>query len=53
MRRFERYLAGWKQLCLSKGGSITLINSTLSNLHTFFCMLERAAWWISLHVQRG
>ena len=32
----ERRLASWKRLYLSKGGKVTLIESTLSNLPTYF-----------------
>ena len=35
----ERRLAGWKRLYLSKGDSVTLIKSTLSNLPTYFLLL--------------
>lgn len=35
----ERRLAGSKQLYLSKGGKITLIKSTLTNLPTYFLSL--------------
>ena len=35
----ERCLAGWKRLYLSKGGKVTLIKSTLSNLPTYFLSL--------------
>ena len=35
----ERRLAGWKRLYLSKGGRVTLIKSTLSNLPTYFLSL--------------
>lgn len=34
IERFESRLAGWKKL--SKGGRLTLIKSTLSNLPTYF-----------------
>jgi hypothetical protein len=35
----ERRLAGWKQSYLSKGGRLTLIKSTVSNLPTYFLSL--------------
>ena len=35
----ERRLAGWKRLYLSKGGIVTVIKSTLSNLPTYFLSL--------------
>ena len=35
----ERRLVGWKRLYLSKGGRVTLIKSTLSNLPTYFLSL--------------
>ena len=37
--KMERKLAGWKRLYLSKGGRVTLIKSTLSNLPTYFLSL--------------
>ena len=39
LEKMERKLAGWKHLCLSKGGRVTLIKSTLSNLPTYFLSL--------------
>ena len=39
LEKMERRLAGWKRLYLSKGGRITLIKSTLSNLPTYFLSL--------------
>ncbi|KAG2688943.1 hypothetical protein I3760_09G116800 [Carya illinoinensis] len=39
IEKIERRLAGWKRLYLSKGGRITLIKSTLSNLPTYFLSL--------------
>ena len=39
LEKMERRLAGWKCLYLSKGGRVTLIKSTLSNLPTYFLSL--------------
>jgi hypothetical protein len=39
IEKMERKLAGWKRLYLSKGGKVTLIKSTLSNLPTYFLSL--------------
>lgn len=35
VERFERRLASWKKVYLSKGGKLTLIHSTLSSLPTY------------------
>jgi hypothetical protein len=39
IKKMERRLTGWKRLYLSKGGRITLIKNTLSNLPTYFLPL--------------
>jgi exonuclease III len=39
IEKMERRLAGWKKLYLSKGGRVTLIKSTLSNLPTNYLSL--------------
>ncbi|XP_022867983.1 uncharacterized protein LOC111387641 [Olea europaea var. sylvestris] len=39
VERVEKMLAGWKRMYLSKGGHLTLIKSTLSNLPTYFLSL--------------
>ena len=39
LEKMERKLAGWKKLYLSKGGRVTLIKSTLSNLPTYYLSL--------------
>ena len=39
LEKMERRLAVWKHLYLSKGGRVTLIKSTLSNLPTYFLSL--------------
>jgi len=36
IEKMEHRLAGWKRLYLSKGGRLTLIKSTLSNLPTYY-----------------
>jgi hypothetical protein len=36
VEKLERRLAGWKRLYLSKGGRLTLIKNTLSNLPTYY-----------------
>ena len=35
LEKIEHKLAGWKKLYLSKGGRLTLLKSTLSNLPTY------------------
>jgi hypothetical protein len=39
IEKMENRLAGWKRLYLSKGGRLTLINSTLSSLPIYFLSL--------------
>ena len=39
LEKMERKLVGWKRFYLSKGGRVTLIQSTLSNLPTYFLSL--------------
>jgi hypothetical protein len=39
IEKMENRLAGWKILYLSKGGRLTLINSTISSLPTYFLSL--------------
>ena len=39
LEEIEQRLAGWKRLYLSKGGRVTLIKSTLSNLPTYILSL--------------
>ena len=39
LEKMERRLARWKRLYFSKGGRVTLIKSTLSNLPTYFLSL--------------
>ena len=37
--KIERRLASWKMMCSSKGGRVTLIKSSLSNLPMYFLSL--------------
>jgi hypothetical protein len=39
IEKMECRLAGWKKLYLSKGGRLTLIKSTISNLPTYYLSL--------------
>ena len=39
LEKIKWRLVGWKRLYLSKGGRVTLIKSTLSNLPTYFLSL--------------
>ena len=39
LEKFERKLAGWKKLYLSKGGRLMLLKSTLSSLLTYYLSL--------------
>ena len=39
IEKMEHRLGGWKRLYLSKGGKLTLLKSTLSNLPTYFLFL--------------
>jgi hypothetical protein len=39
IEKVERRLASWKKLYLSKGGRLTLIKSTLSNIPTYYLSL--------------
>jgi len=40
-RDLEYHLAGWKRFYLSKGGKLTLIKSTLSNMPTYYLSLGK------------
>jgi hypothetical protein len=39
IKKMERRLVGWKRMYLSKGARLTLINSTLSNIPTYYLSL--------------
>jgi hypothetical protein len=38
IKKMERRLVGWKRMYLSKGGRLTLLQSTLSNLSTYYLL---------------
>jgi hypothetical protein len=48
-----RRLAPWKRSYLSKGGRVTLIKSTLSNLPTIYCFLSQLKWLSVLRRFKG
>lgn len=48
----EWRLAGWKRLYQSKGGNITLINSTLSNLPTYCLSLFPIPVGVTNHIEK-
>jgi hypothetical protein len=45
-------LASWKMLYLSKGGRLTLIKSTLSNLPTYFMSLFPISMGVANHIEK-
>jgi hypothetical protein len=47
-----RQLAPWKRSYLSKGGRITLIKSTLSNLPTYMLSLFPISAQVAKHIER-
>jgi len=51
-KKMERRLAGWKQLYLSKGGRITLIKSTLSNLPNYYMSLFAVPCNVARHIEQ-
>ena len=52
LEKTERRLAGWKRLYLSKGGRVTLIKSTLSNLPTYFLSLFRIPASVAKRIEK-
>ncbi|KAG6729257.1 hypothetical protein I3842_01G018300 [Carya illinoinensis] len=52
IEKVERRLAGWKRMYLSKGGRITLIKCTLSNLPTYFLSLFPIPVRVALHIEK-
>ncbi len=52
LEKMERRLAGWKRLYLSKGGKLTLLKSTLSNLPTYFLSLFHLPAGVAAEIER-
>ena len=52
VEKIDRRLAIWKRLYLSKGGRITLIRSTLSNLPTYFMSLFPILALVAAHIEK-
>ena len=52
LEKIERRLAGWKCLYLSKGGRVTLIKSTLSNLPTYFLSLFPIPTFVANRIEK-
>ncbi|KAG6692683.1 hypothetical protein I3842_10G126000 [Carya illinoinensis] len=52
IEKIERRLTGWKMLYLSKGGRITLLKSTFSNLPTYFLSLFRLPAGVARRIER-
>jgi hypothetical protein len=52
IEKMETRLAGWKRLYLSKGGRLTFINITLSNLPTSFLSLFRILMGVANRLEK-
>ena len=52
IEKTERRLAGWKRMYLSKGGRLTLIKSTLSNLATYYLSLFPIPKGVALRLEK-
>ena len=50
--KFRRKLAIWKRQHISKGGRLTLIRSTLSNLPIYLMSLLRMPWGVSTRLEK-
>ena len=53
LEKMEKKLLGWKRFCLSKGGRLTLLKSTLSSLPTYFLSLFTIPKAVAWKVFRG
>lgn len=52
MEKMERWLASWKMMYLSKGGRVTLIKSTISNLPTYLLSLFPIPASVANHIEK-
>jgi hypothetical protein len=52
IEKMKRWLAGWKKLYLSKGGRLALIESTLSNIPTYYLSLFPIPMSVALRLER-
>jgi hypothetical protein len=52
IEKIEKRLAGWKRIYLSKGGRLTLLKSTLSNLPTYYVSLFPVPISVAHHIEK-
>ena len=52
LEKMEKRLGGWRRLYLSKGGKLTLLKSTLSNIPTYFLSLFHIPAGVASHLER-
>ena len=52
LEKFERKLAGWKKLYLSKGGRLMLLKSTLFSLPTYFLSLFTIPTYVANKIEK-
>ena len=52
VEKVEKHLAGWKRFYLSKGGRLTLIKSTLSNLPFYYLSLFPLSMSVSCRIEK-
>ena len=52
LEKFERKLASWKKMYLSKGGRLTLLKSTLSSLPTYYLSLFTILTHVANKIER-
>jgi hypothetical protein len=50
--QMERRLVGWKKMYLSRGGRLTLIKSTLSNLPTYYLSLFPVPMSVAYRIEK-
>ena len=52
LEKMERRLVGWRRLYLSKGGKLTLLKSTLSNLPAYFLSFFHLPVGVAAKIER-